>query len=82
MKKKLSIMLLSLSFLLISVCCACAQETITVETVTFTDDLHRRGSVPAFPAPAVAPLRHIIQVRQRIQNENHRQTHRHRKRQD
>ena len=55
MKKKLSIMLLSLSFLLISVCCACAQETITVETVTFTDDLHREVTVP-MPLTSVVTL--------------------------
>ena len=55
MKKKLSIMLLSLSFLLISVCCACAQETITVETVTFTDDLQRKVTVPV-PLTSVVTL--------------------------
>ncbi len=48
-------MLLSLSFLLISVCCACAQETITVETVTFTDDLHREVTVP-MPLTSVVTL--------------------------
>ena len=55
MKKKLSIMLLSLSFLLISVFCANAQETITVETVTFTDDLHREVTVP-MPLTSVVTL--------------------------
>ena len=55
MKKKLSIMLLSLSFLLISVCCAYAQETRTVETVTFTDDLHREVTVP-MPLTSVVTL--------------------------
>lgn len=55
MKKKLSIMLLSLSFILISVCCACAQETITVETVTFTDNLQREVTVP-MPLTSVVTL--------------------------
>ena len=55
MKKKLLIILLSLSFILISVCCACAQETITVETVTFTDDLQREVTVP-MPLTSVVTL--------------------------
>ena len=55
MKKKLSIMLLTLSFLLISVCCTCAQETMTVETVTFTDDLQREVTVP-IPLTSVVTL--------------------------
>ena len=55
MKKKLSIMLLSLFFLLISVCYVCAQETITVETVTFTDDLQREVTVP-MPLTSVVTL--------------------------
>ena len=55
MKKKLLIILLSLSFILISVCCACAQETITVETVTFTDDLQREVTVP-MPLTSIVTL--------------------------
>lgn len=55
MKKKMSIILLSLSVLLISVFCANAQETMTVETVTFTDDLHREVTVP-MPLTSVVTL--------------------------
>ena len=55
MKKKLLIILLSLSFLFISVCYVCAQETITVETVTFTDDLQREVTVP-MPLTSVVTL--------------------------
>lgn len=55
MKKNLLIMLLLLSVLLVSVCCACAQETMTLETVTFTDDLQREVSVP-IPLTSVVTL--------------------------
>lgn len=55
MKKKMSIILLSLSVLLISVFCANAQETMTVETVTFTDDLQREVTVP-MPLTSVVTL--------------------------
>lgn len=49
------IMQLSLSVLLVSFCCACAQETMTIETVTFTDDLQREISVP-IPLTSVVTL--------------------------
>ena len=55
MKKKMSIILFSISVLLISVFCAYAQETMTVETVTFTDDLQREVTVPV-PLTSVVTL--------------------------
>ena len=55
MKKKMSIILFSFSVLLISVFCAYAQETMTVETVTFTDDLQREVTVPV-PLTSVVTL--------------------------
>ena len=55
MKKMFLIMQLSLSVLLVSFCCACAQETMTIETVTFTDDLQREISVP-IPLTSVVTL--------------------------
>ena len=55
MKKKMSIILFSISVLLTSVFCAYAHETMTVETVTFTDDLQREVTVPV-PLTSVVTL--------------------------
>ena len=55
MKKNLLILLLSLSVLLLNICCTSAQETMTVETVTFTDDLQREVTVP-MPLTSVVTL--------------------------
>lgn len=55
MNKKLLILLFAISLLILNICGVSAQETITIETITFTDDLKREVSVP-IPLTSVVTL--------------------------
>lgn len=55
MNMKWMYLLFSLLLVLLSVCCAFAQETVTIESSTFTDDLKREVSVP-IPLTSVVTL--------------------------
>lgn len=55
MNKKLLILLFAISLLTLNICGVSAQETITIETITFTDDLKREVSVP-IPLTSVVTL--------------------------